>query len=196
MAGKSWKRGRTPQKKQQGGGGGGIGGAVINGFFSIITTFIQVILGAVAKYVALVLGVVLLLDVVITNVKPLKAMLGSMPITSTIFGVIAKPLLPWIIGGLVVLAISWLLRNGPALLEKWEPYLSRGGRGGRSEEDNWARGAPGGGWGDKPPLTRPGGTRRQAPEPRQAEPPQRRQRTRPAPRQAEPRERRQRTRPQ
>ena len=196
MAGKSWKRGRTPQKKQQGGGGGGIGGAVINGLFSIITTFIQVILGAVAKYVALVLGVVLLLDVVITNVKPLKAMLGSMPITSTIFGVIAKPLLPWIIGGLVVLAISWLLRNGPALLEKWEPYLSRGGRGGRSEEDNWARGDDGdegGGWGDQPPPVRPGARQR---PPAPAQPPQRRQRTRPAPRQAEPRERRQRTRPQ
>ena len=190
MAGTQRRRGRTPQKKkkQQGGGGsnplGCIGG--------ILQTLITAILAPVAPWIMMAVGIVLALDVVITRVKPLRALLGSMPITRALFA----PILPWVIGAGVILAISWLLRNGPALLEKWEPYLSRGGRGGRSEEDNWARGAPGGGWGDKPPLTRPGGTRRQAPEPRQAEPPQRRQRTRPAPRQAEEHPRRQRTRPQ
>jgi len=185
MAGTQRRRGRTPQK-QSGGGSTPLG--CIGG---ILQTLITAILAPVAPWIMMAVGIVLALDVVITRVKPLRALLGSMPITRALFA----PILPWVIGAGVILAISWLLRNGPALLEKWEPYLSRGGRGGRSEEDNWARGDDGdegGGWGDKPPAVRPGARARPQP---QAEPRERRQRTRPAPRQAEPRERRQRTRP-
>ena len=189
MAGNSRQRGRTPQK-QSGGGSTPLG--CIGG---ILQTLITAVLAPVAPWIMAVVGVVLALDVVITQVKPLRALLGSMPITRALFA----PILPWVIGAGIVLAISWLLRNGPDLIAKWNPYLTGGrqGRIGEDEDVDWARGedAPGGGWGDKPPLTRPGGTRRQAPEPRQAEPPQRRQRTRPAPRQAQDRARRQRTRP-
>lgn len=180
------QRGKTPQK--QSGGGGGIGVAIVNGIFNLFNTVLGKVIEGVFAAIGRVVGVVIVgmlaIDIIITVVKPLQLALklGPMPITKGILGALVGPMIPWAIGIAIVLgivsAISWVLKN-PEKASAWVEVAGSVGRRGPAvpaedaDEDPyaaWARGdeedGTDGGWGEEPPLTRPGGTRRPTPEAR------------------------------